>query len=109
MTTMTNEIRSKTPDHPCGFPKRGVLQPPGLSATEAVGAPGIPRPVLSALLNERPHRSPDILLRIEEVFGAAMDALMRTQNSCDIMLTRKREKEIKVASFKRDAHGTDTK
>jgi len=62
-------LRMKNPAHPGGFVKSEVIEPLGLSVTDAAHALGVTRPALSALLNERAHLSPDMALRIEKAFG----------------------------------------
>jgi addiction module HigA family antidote len=96
----TRGLRMKNPAHPGGFVKSEVIEPLGLSVTNAAHVLGVTRPALSALLNERAHLSPDMALRIEKAFGVSMDTLMRMQNSYDIAEARKRAKEIKVQPFK---------
>jgi addiction module HigA family antidote len=96
----TQGLRMKSPAHPGGFVKSEIIEPLGLSVTDAAHALGVTRPALSAFLNERAHLSPDMALRIEKAFGVSMDTLMRMQNSYDIAQARKREKEIKVQPFK---------
>jgi addiction module HigA family antidote len=93
-------IRMKNPAHPGGFVKSEVIDPLGLSVTDAAQVLGVTRPALSSLLNERAHLSPDMALRIEKAFGVSMDTLRRMQNSYDIAQARKREKEIRVRPFK---------
>ena len=93
-------IRMKNPAHPGGFVKYEIIEPLGLSVTDAAGVLGVTRPALSALLNERAHLSPEMALRIEKAFGVSMDTLMRMQNSYDISQTRKRGHEIRVTRFK---------
>ncbi len=95
----TQGLRMKNPAHPGGFVKTEIIEPLGLSVTDAAQALGVTRPALSALLNERAHLSPEMALRIEKAFGVSMDTLMRMQNSYDIARTRKREREIKVEPY----------
>ncbi|HWJ87621.1 MAG TPA: HigA family addiction module antitoxin [Pelagibacterium sp.] len=97
--TDDDDLRLKKPAHPGAFVKHEVLQPLGLSVTEAADALGVTRPALSALLNERAHLSPDMALRIEKAFGVSMETLMRMQNSYDIAQARKRAGEIKVERY----------
>lgn len=92
-------IRMKSPAHPGGFVKTEIIEPLGLSVTDAARALGVTRPALSAFLNERASLSPEMALRIEKAFGVSMDTLMRMQNSFAIAQARKREGEIKVARF----------
>ncbi|MFO1101328.1 MAG: HigA family addiction module antitoxin [Methylocystis sp.] len=98
MTAATG-IRLKSPAHPGGFVKSEIIEPLGLSVTEAARVLGVTRPALSALLNERAALSPEMALRIEKAFGVSMDTLMRMQNSFDIAEARKREGDIAVTRF----------
>ena len=98
MSAMT-DIRMKNPAHPGGFVRHEIVEPYGLSVTQAAAALGVTRPALSALLNERAALSPEMALRIEKAFGVSMDTLMRMQNSFDIAQVRKREGEITVVRF----------
>lgn len=93
-------IRMKAPAHPGGFIRHEVIEPLGLSVTDAAEVLGVTRATLSTLLNERAHLSPEMALRVEKAFGVSMDTLMRMQNSYDIAETRKRAAEIKVAPYK---------
>ena len=80
--------------------KTEIIEPLGLSVTDAAQALGVTRPALSKLLNERAHLSPAMALRIEKAFGVSMDTLMQMQNSLDIAEVRKREGDISVLPFK---------
>lgn len=95
----TAGIRMKNPAHPGGFVKHEIIEPHGLSVTNAARILGVTRPALSALLNERATLSPEMALRLEKAFGVPMDTLMRMQNTYDIAQARKREHEIKVTRF----------
>lgn len=97
--TATQGIRMKRPSHPGGFVRHEIIEPLGLSVTDAARALGVTRSALSALLNERAALSPEMALRIEKAFGVSMDTLMRMQSSYDIASTRQREGEINVARF----------
>jgi antitoxin HigA-1 len=102
----TPGIRMKNPAHPGGFVKHEIIEPHGLSVTDAARVLGITRPALSALLNERANLSSEMALRIEKAFGVSMDTLMRMQTSYDIAQARKRENEIDVTPFTRDPQPT---
>ena len=86
----------KNPPHPGDFVRTEIIQPAGLTVTDAAKALQVSRPALSSLLNGRANLSGDMALRIEKAFGVNMDTLMRMQSSYDIAQTRKREKEIRV-------------
>ena len=95
----TQGIRMKNPAHPGGFVKAEVLEPLGLSVTDAAQALGITRAALSAFLNERAALSPEMAIRIEKAFGVSMETLMRMQTSFDIAQAHKREGDIAVARY----------
>jgi addiction module HigA family antidote len=95
----------KNPPHPGEFVRTEIIEPAGLSVTDAAKALQVSRPALSSLLNARADLSGDMALRIEKAFGVKMDTLMRMQSAYDIAQTRKREKEIRVRRFHRaDIH-----
>ena len=86
----------KNPPHLGGFIRREVLDPLGLSVTEAASALGVTRQALSNLLNERVALTASMALRIEKAFGPTMDHLMRMQLAYELAVARSREHEIKV-------------
>src|SRR3990172_942084 len=81
----------RTPPHPGGLIRREIIQPLGLSITEAARVLGVTRQALSSLLNERTALSADMALRIEKAFGPKMDHLMRMQLAHELAATRRRE------------------
>ena len=89
----------RNPPHPGGLIRREIIQPLGLSITEAARVLGVTRQALSSLLNERTALSADMALRIEKAFGPKMDHLMRMQLAFDLAEARRRENEIKVKRF----------
>lgn len=102
----TQGIRMKNPAHPGGFVRTEIIEPLGLSVTDAAQALGITRPALSTFLNERASLSPDMAIRIEKAFGVSMETLMRMQNSYDIAQARRREGEIIVQRYVTKAKNT---
>jgi addiction module HigA family antidote len=76
-----------------------VLEPLGLSVTEAARALAVTRPALSALLNGRAALSPEMALRVEKAFGPKMDTLLRMQTAYTIAAARRREGEIKIGPY----------
>jgi antitoxin HigA-1 len=87
------------PSHPGQFIRMEIIEPQGLSVTDAAKILGITRPALSALLNCRAALSPEMALRIEKAFDVKMDTLMAMQTSFDIAEARKREGDIKVERY----------
>lgn len=92
-------IRMKDPCHPGEFIKSEIIEPLGLTVTEAAKVLGITRAALSAFLNERSSLSPEMAIRIEKAFGLSMETMMRMQNGFDIAQARRREGEIVVERY----------
>ena len=82
----------KNPPHPGGLVRREIIEPPGLSVSDAAGILGVSRQALSLLLNERTDLSSEMALRIEKAFGPKTDHLMRMQLAFDLAKQREREK-----------------
>jgi addiction module HigA family antidote len=81
---------------PGDFIRTEIIEPAGLTVTEAAIAMGVSRPTSSSLLNRKSNLCGDMALRIEKEFGVKMDTLMRIESSYDFARTQKREKEIRV-------------
>jgi addiction module HigA family antidote len=96
-------MRMKDPPHIGGFIRREVVDPLGLTVTEAARALGVTRQALNNLLNERSALSAEMALRIEKAFGPRMDHLLRMQLEYDMAQARKREGELKVNKVRRAA------
>ena len=92
-------MRMARPAHPGQFIRMEVIEPLGLSVTQAAKALGVTRPALSALLNGRAALSPEMAVRIEKAFGPKMDTLLRMQTAYEISETREREGDIKVKRY----------
>ncbi len=97
--TETTGFRLRSPAHPGGFVRTEIIEPLGLSVTDAAQVLGVTRAALSAFLNERAALSPDMAIRIDKAFGVSMETLMRMQNSFDIAQAQKRKGEISVARY----------
>jgi antitoxin HigA-1 len=91
----------KNPPHLGGFIRREIIDPLGLSVTEAAAALGVTRQALSNLLNERVALTTDMALRIEKAFGPKMDHLMRMQLAYELAGARSREGAIKIKKYVR--------
>jgi addiction module HigA family antidote len=89
----------KNPPHPGGVIRRQVIEPLGLSVTEAARILGVTRQAVSLLLNERTDLSSEMALRIEKAFGPKMDHLMRMQLAFDLARQRQREGRIRVKRY----------
>jgi addiction module HigA family antidote len=92
-------IRMANPSHPGAFLKSEIVEPLGLSITDAAKVLGVTRPALSALLNGRASLSPEMAMRMEKAFGIDMETLLRMQTSYDIAAQRKLDGDIKVERY----------
>ena len=90
----------KNPPHLGGFVRREILEPLGLSVTDAAQALDVTRQALSNLVNEKAALTADMALRLEKAFGVSMELLMRMQLAYDVAQTRARERMIKVKRYK---------
>src|SRR3990172_4622564 len=90
----------KNPPHPGGLVRREVIEPLGLSVSDAAAILGVSRQSVSLLLNERTDLSPQMALRIEKAFGPKMDHLMRMQLAHDLAQQRAQEDRINVKRYK---------
>ena len=91
--------RLANPSHPGRFLKSEVIEPYGLSVTDAAKVLGVTRPALSSLLNGRSALSAEMALRIEKAFGLEMETMMNMQTMFDVAQLRKREGDIKVQRY----------
>ena len=93
-------MRMVRPAHPGSFIRTEIVEPLGLSVTDAAKVLGVTRAALSALLNARSALSPEMALRVEKAFGVKMDTLMRMQTSFDVAEARRGAANIKVRRYK---------
>ncbi len=89
----------KNPPHVGGLIRRQVIEPLGLTVTEAAKALGVGRQALSSLLNEKAALTSDMALRVEKAFGPKMEHLMRMQLAYDLAHARKAEQTIRVKRY----------
>jgi addiction module HigA family antidote len=92
-------MRMAKPSHPGLFIRTEIVDPHGLSVTDAAKVLGVTRPALSALFNGRAALSPEMALRVEKAFGVSMDTLLRMQTSYEIAETRRKASRIRVKPF----------
>ncbi|HRY27476.1 MAG: HigA family addiction module antidote protein [Geminicoccaceae bacterium] len=89
----------KTPSHPGPVVRHEVLEPLGLSVTDAAEVLGVARPTLSNLLNGKAALTPEMAIRIEKAFGPKADHLLRVQLAWDLAEVRRRQDQIVVRRF----------
>lgn len=89
----------KNPPHPGEIIRYEILEPLGLTVTDAAKLLKVTRPALSNVLNGRASLTPEMALRVEKAFGPKMDHLMRMQLAFDLARTRARARTIKVIRY----------
>ena len=88
------------PAHPGEILKELLIDPLGLSVTEAAHHLGVSRKTLSKVLNRRGAVTPEMALRLEMTFSKPNAAhWLRLQNAFDLWQTRQRSPEIRVTPF----------
>lgn len=106
--TETRSLRPKNPVHPGRFVRTVIIDPLGLTVTDAARVLGITRVALSRFLNEQAALSPEMAIRLDKAFGADMETLMRMQGSYDIAQARQRQGEIMVERYEGAEHDSQT-
>lgn len=89
-------MQMHSPAHPGEVVREACLKPLGLTVTAAAAALGVTRKALSDLLNGHSGVSPDMAIRLEQVFGSSADTWLRMQMQRDLWEARQRAESIKV-------------
>ena len=92
--------------HVGGLIRRQVIEPLGLSVTEAARVLGVGRQALSSLLNGKTALTSNMGLRVEKAFGPKMEHLMRMQLAYDLAQARNAEHSVRVKPFGSKRAGT---
>ena len=74
----------KNPPHPGGVVLRQCIEPLGLTITEAATALGVTRTTLSELVNEKRGISPEMAVRLSQVFGGSAESWVIQQAQYDL-------------------------
>ena len=93
----------KNPPHPGGVLRRQVIEPLGLTVTEAAKVLRVSRPAISNLLNERVALSPEMAVRFEKAFGVDIETILGLQHAYDVAAARKGATAIAVSRYKQPA------
>ena len=82
--------------HPGPWLRTELVEPHGLSVTDAAAKLHVTRQAMSNLLGGRAGLSAEMAIRFEKAFGVQADTLMRMQAAHDLARERAREAEIEV-------------
>lgn len=100
---MAIRIASAFALHPGDWLRTEIVEPHGLSVTDAARHLGVTRQALSNLLNSRAGLSADMAIRFEKAFGVKADTLLRMQTAYELARARAHEGEIRVDRFRKAA------
>jgi addiction module HigA family antidote len=89
--------------HPGEWLRTEIVEPHGLSVTEAAKHLGVTRQAMSALLNGRAGLSADMAIRFEKAFGVKADTMLRMQAAYELATARANEDSIRVVRYGRAA------
>ena len=78
----------KNPPHPGGFVLRQCIEPLGLTITEAAEALGVTRTTLSELVNGKRGISPEMAVRLAQVFGGSAESWLLQQAQYEVAHVR---------------------
>jgi len=88
-----------TPPHPGAFVRDEVLEPLGLSITEAADVLGVRRATLSDFIAGKAGLSPEMALRLELAFGLDMEQMLAMQTWHDARAMDRRRGEFRVKRY----------
>jgi addiction module HigA family antidote len=74
----------KNPPHPGGVVLRQCIEPLGLTITQAAAALGVTRTTLSELVNGKRGISPEMAVRLSQVFGGSAESWVIQQAQYDL-------------------------
>jgi addiction module HigA family antidote len=89
----------QNPPHVGGLIRRQVIEPLGLTVTQAAKILGVGRQALSSLLNGKAALTSEMSLRVEKAFGPKMEHLMRMQLAFELDEARKMEHGVRVKRY----------
>lgn len=93
---MAIKLHSSFAVHPGAWLRAEVIEPHGLSVTDAAAKLHVTRQAMSNVLGARAGLSAEMAIRFEKAFGLSADTLMRMQAAHDLAVVRARGGEIDV-------------
>jgi antitoxin HigA-1 len=85
----------KNPPHPGAVVLRQCIEPSGLTITDAAAALGVTRNTLSELVNGKRGISPEMAVRIAQVFGGTEEGWLVQQAQYDLAQVRRDRLKLK--------------
>jgi len=81
-------MRMKNPPHPGNLVLHDCIEPLGLTITDAAAALHVTRTTLSELVNGKRGISPEMAVRLEQVFGGSAESWLVQQAHYDLAHVR---------------------
>ncbi len=85
----------KNPPHPGGVVLRQCIEPLGLTITKAAEALGVTRTTLSELVHGKRGISPEMAVRLSQVFGGSAESWVTQQAHYDLAQVRRDKIKLK--------------
>ena len=85
----------KNPPHPGGVVLRQCIEPLGLTITKAAAALGVTRTTLSELVHGKRGISPEMAVRLSQVFGGSAESWITQQAHYDLAQVRRDKIKLK--------------
>ena len=85
----------KNPPHPGGVVLRQCIEPMGLTITDAAKALGVTRNTLSELVNGKRGVSPEMAVRLAQVFGGTEQGWLVQQAQYDLAHVQRNRLKLK--------------
>jgi len=85
----------KHPPHPGGVVLRQCIEPLGLTITKAATALGVTRTTLSELVHGKRGISPEMAVRLSQVFGGSAESWVTQQAHYDLAQVRRDKIKLK--------------
>ena len=85
----------KHPPHPGGVVLRQCIAPLGLTITKAAAALGVTRTTLSELVHGKRGISPEMAVRLSQVFGGSAESWITQQAHYDLVRVRRDKIKLK--------------
>jgi len=85
----------KHPPHPGGVVLRQCIEPLGLTITKAAEALGVTRTTLSELVHGKRGISPEMAVRLSQVFGGSAESWVTQQAHYDLAQVRRDKIKLK--------------
>jgi antitoxin HigA-1 len=92
---MNKPMTMKNPPHPGVVVLRECIEPSGLSITDAAAALGVTRNTLSELVNGKRGISPEMAVRLSQVFGGTEQGWLVQQAQYDLAQVRRDRIKLK--------------